>query len=74
MIPPKNTYKVGGVLWKKFTNEQKVMYNAVMAMSPLSSREFMQHPTEPSLTKDAYQTIRHNFACLAAFAIKDMLK
>ena len=69
MIP--NTHKVPAALWKKFGSDKaKKVYNDIMKQS-LPNQEATIHPDTKKLSKEHWETICHNMACYAAWAIDD---
>lgn len=68
MIP--NKYKVPKALWRKFTEAGQIAYYNVRSQARI---EFMSHP-KARISPEEWDTIAHNFACLAAFEVKYVTK
>ena len=65
-----NRYGCPAAMWRKFKPEQKVVYNNVRAIGKM---DLMSHPTA-KISIIEWQTIAHNFACIAAWEIKTTKK
>lgn len=67
----RNKYKVTKKLWKTFKTEQaKKLYNSIMDTS-LKNQMNMNHPKQVKLPSAQWRTLCHNFACTAAWALRD---
>jgi hypothetical protein len=64
-----NIYKVPVKLWKSFGETGQKAYNGVMQQSEMKI-EFIAHPKMPPMAMEHWATLRHNFACFAAWAVK----
>jgi len=65
-----NRHKVNSNLWKGFkTEEARQTFNAVYR-STLKDQQFVVHP-KTKLPKEQWRTICWNFACIAAWAVRD---
>lgn len=66
MVP--NKHKVPQKLWKGFKDGQAV-YNEVYSSA---KRQAIIDPNSAGCTQKQWDVIRHNFACLAAWAVRDL--
>ena len=60
-----NRYRVPKAIWNKFSDAQRVVYNNIRC----NKMEFMIHP-DTKISPIEWDTISHNFACVAAWEIK----
>lgn len=60
----KNKFKCSSALWRKFTEKQREVYNNIRAID-----NSIIHPGVP-LDSNVFNTISHNYACLAAWEFK----
>jgi hypothetical protein len=60
-----NVYRCGGGVWRKFSDIQKIVYNDIRS----HSQRIIVHP-KTELPDKEWETISHNFACLAAWVFK----
>lgn len=58
----KNKYDCHKSIWKKFTEAQRSVYNGIRGYK----QSLVVHP-KTKLPKAEWETISHNFACLAAW-------
>jgi len=63
-IEIENKYYCPIKLWKKFTDKQKVIYNNIRS----NRMDTMVHP-KMLITKEQWDTVSHNFACMAAWEL-----
>lgn len=65
-----NKYHCPAALWRKFkTNEIRTIYNEVMGRT-LPNQSIMSHPDAEELTTKQWDTLCHNFSCIAAWEAK----
>lgn len=67
-----NPYKVPAKLWKGFGSKGQVVYNGVMEQSERIKQRILIHPQQRTVGMEKWGTTRHNFACLAAWATKEI--
>lgn len=66
----RNKHKCPKALWNKFVFEQRITYNEIMDYS--KDQTLVSHP-DYEIQKECWDTVRHNFAVLAAIAVKKCL-
>lgn len=60
-----NRYNCPKALWRKFSEKRKIVYNNIRA----HKKEFVIHP-DTEINRKEWETISHNFACLAAWEVE----
>lgn len=63
-IAIENRYKCPKALWKKFSKKRRIVYNNIRAHSKDIVMPKMDIPEKE------WETISHNFACLAAWEVE----
>lgn len=58
-----NRYKCPKKLWNKMSEKGQIAYNNVRGMKP----KFIHPNPESSISAKDWETISHNYACLAAW-------
>ena len=64
-----NKYNCSKPIWRKFSNEQKLLWNMIMDCT-LYSQKLIAHPQSPVLQHSHWETICYNIACEAAWALE----
>lgn len=59
-----NTYNCGLKIWNKFSDKEKEIYNSIR-----SHKQDMINP-KGDIAASTFETISHNFACLAAWEFR----
>lgn len=65
-----NKHKCPSNLWRKFSNNEKRVYNT---MFEDLTQEHMTHPKSAHIPRDHWATIRHNASCLAAWSLRNVV-
>lgn len=68
MTKPGNVYNCAPLIWKKFSDTGKRVYNAVVEASLKPQRLINAHPASVQISDAVWATIVHNMACQAGWA------
>ncbi len=61
-----NRNKCKPAIWRKFSDNQRRVYNYVYETA---AQSIIAHPKAPKHSQMEWATVKHNAACIAAFAL-----
>lgn len=70
---PDNSYAVPLSQWRKWTDEERRVFNDVFSFS-VANQRLMVHPSASDVAPDHWKTVAWNHAWFAADALRDIRK